>query len=140
MPDSWETNYYPDIFIMTATTDSDNDGCLDKHEFQAGTDPTDKKSLFKVMCPEKIIFSPDNEGLILTWTCQPDKNYKIFWKSSFSPTDWDEVSYTDINGDIICNPNSTQSWIDLGKDPQMDGNKPLTENSRFYKISIDTDN
>ena len=137
MPDSWETNYYPDISVMDDTTDSDNDGCLDKDEYQAGTDPTDNESLFKVMCPQKIVFSSDNEGLVLTWTSRPEKNYKIFWKDNFSSPEWDEVSYTGMNGDVTSNPDNTRSWTDMGKDPQMSSNKPLDGYSRFYKIVID---
>jgi hypothetical protein len=66
LPDSWELRYFPDLTIVSDTSDYDLDGFIDAHECAAGTDPKDPSSLLKLM----------------TLALLPDGTVRVTWQSS----------------------------------------------------------
>lgn len=48
VPDWWEVRYYGGLTNVAAQTDSDHDGAVDRDEFIAGTDPTNKMSVLRL--------------------------------------------------------------------------------------------
>ena len=136
MPDAWEKQYVFCLCVMSGTSDYDNDGFKDVFEYHADTDPTDPDSLLKMSEVETDEMPQEKKCIIITWTCEPEKNYKIFWRDVLSDSDWDEVDYHNLEDDIIDNSDGTQSWTDTGKDPQMNGQVPSDSSSRFYKVVV----
>jgi hypothetical protein len=138
--DAWEKQYFVTLTVADSTSDYDNEGFKDLYEYLAGTDPTDPNSLLKISNIKPIqIPSDEKNSMDLTWTCVSGKTYKIFWREDLSTSDWDEVNYTGIENDIICNGDGTQSWSDEGKDDQMNGELPSDVTARFYKVNVNLD-
>ena len=69
--DSWENTYFSDLSTVDASSDIDNDGNTDAAEFQAGTDPTDRNSSFRINIQD---VSTDFD---LSWPSASGRTYSI---------------------------------------------------------------
>ncbi|MDG1300613.1 MAG: Ig-like domain-containing protein, partial [Opitutae bacterium] len=69
--DSWENAYFLDLSTVDASSDIDNDGNTDAAEFQAGTDPTDPSSSFRINIQD---VSTDFD---LSWPSASGRTYSI---------------------------------------------------------------
>lgn len=69
VPFSWIDNHGLDI---TETSDADQDGALDRHEFLAGTDPTNPDSSLRITGIRQ-----QNNQRILRWMSAPEKIYRV---------------------------------------------------------------
>ena len=69
--DSWENAYFLDLSTVDASSDIDNDGNTDAAEFQAGTDPTDPSSSFRMNIQD---VSTDFD---LSWPSASGRTYSI---------------------------------------------------------------
>ena len=74
MPDAWETKYFGSISnaIGAASSDPDNDGMCNLDEYKAGTDPTNRLSLLKIL---NIGRSTNN--VVLNWQSVTGKTYSV---------------------------------------------------------------
>jgi hypothetical protein len=69
--DSWENAYFSGLSTVDARSDIDNDGNTDAAEFQAGTDPTDPNSSFRINIQD---VSTDFD---LSWPSASGRTYSI---------------------------------------------------------------
>jgi arylsulfatase A len=69
--DSWENAYFSGLSTVDASSDIDNDGNTDAAEFQAGTDPTDPSSSFRINIQD---VSTDFD---LSWPSASGRTYSI---------------------------------------------------------------
>lgn len=101
MNDDWEVTYFGNL-SLDGTADSDGDGARDLAEFEAGTDPTNLNSAFRV-----LIVSPSGGGSRqLIWNGNPARSYRAEYKDSVSAADW-----TSVDGVISWN-GTTASIVD----------------------------
>ena len=71
IPETWIRQYGLEL---TATSDADRDGFLDRSEYVAGSDPTSATSLLKLL---SAVRSADRQGLVFTWSSVPGKRYSL---------------------------------------------------------------
>ncbi|MHC1765643.1 MAG: right-handed parallel beta-helix repeat-containing protein [Verrucomicrobiia bacterium] len=71
IPESWIRQYG---LNLTATSDADRDGFLDRFEYFAGSDPTSSASLLKVLSAVK---SSNGHDLVITWSSVAGKTYAL---------------------------------------------------------------
>ncbi len=71
---------------------------------------------------------------IITFTGNSYTNYKIYWKDNLD-SPWDAVDYPALQEDISHNTEGTVTWVDRGRDPQMQGNLPGQVPQRFYRVT-----
>ena len=71
IPESWIQQYG---LRLTAESDADQDGFLDRFEYVAGTVPTDRASLLRMA---GAIRNPNGPGVVITWTTVPGKRYTL---------------------------------------------------------------
>lgn len=74
IPDSWELSYFASLTNVTATSDSDGDGFLDRLEYLAGTDPQQGSSALVLRAP---IRSQGAEGPEIKWQSVNSRRYTI---------------------------------------------------------------
>ena len=86
MDDNWEIRYFGDL-SHDGTRDTDGDGQTDLQEYLAGTDPTDRNSIFKAT----PLSPPVNGALSLNWKAQPGMFYRVQYKSSLSESNWTDL-------------------------------------------------
>ena len=71
IPDSWVLQHR---LNLTETSDADGDGLIDRHEYAAGTDPTDPRSTFRVLSLRRSDASP---GWTVRWSSVAGKRYAL---------------------------------------------------------------
>jgi kexin len=72
--DAWETNYFASLTNVSATSDWDNDGFIDLHEFLAGSNPTNEASLLEATSAAS---AGGAGGFIVTWQSESNRNYML---------------------------------------------------------------
>lgn len=73
VPNDWEQAHGRDpLDAADANADYDGDGQSDFAEFQAGTDPADPESAFRI-----VEIAPTNDDVLLTWTTVGGKKYAV---------------------------------------------------------------
>jgi hypothetical protein len=79
LPDDWQRSYWGEKpgGWNGASADDDGDGASNYHEFLAGTDPTDPKSVLKVS------FSQGELGRYLNWKTRPGSIYQVQFSTNF---------------------------------------------------------
>jgi len=110
--DSWENAYFSSLSTVDASSDIDNDGNTDAAEFQAGTDPTDPSSSFRINIQD---VSTDFD---LSWPSASGRTYSIRMTTDLGQP-WTVVE----NTIAATPPTNSRSFT------------PAT--SAFYQITID---
>lgn len=114
-----------EVTEVMLTTDRDGDGMTDWNELLAGTDPTDRTSIFTA----RIVKFEEN-GITVKWPCASGGKYQLFKADKFR-SDFVDGGFTAITGEM------SPSWTDLGngvmtyKDVFIPGNGPY-----FYKVVV----
>lgn len=70
--DSWEQFYFGSLTNVSDTSDWDGDGFIDRHEFEAGSNPTNNTSLLKATS-----ITVPAAGNVVTWQSEANKNYQL---------------------------------------------------------------
>lgn len=74
IPDPWEKLHFGNLTTAGATTDTDGDGATDLAEYNAGTDPADPSSYFRITGQN---YNSDHTSATLTFTVVPNRLYRI---------------------------------------------------------------
>jgi hypothetical protein len=83
IPDSWWMEYFGTTTGVSAGADDDGDGFTNEEEYRLGTHPLDANSSFRV---DQIARVPD--GLSVSWSAVPGKQYQIFVSPGLQPAAW----------------------------------------------------
>jgi hypothetical protein len=95
LPDSWELAHFNDLSFVTAFSDADADGALDRSEFQAGTDPNDPVSTFRF-----VTARISQQGQFeLQWSTVSGRNYTVQ-----SSTEMSDASFIDLRAHLPATP------------------------------------
>ncbi len=95
MDDDWEMAYF-NTLARDGSGDFDVDGATDRHEFEAGTDPTNIGSIFRALTIEP---GNGNSRLVL-WQSQMDRKYRVEFKNDLSEEFWEELGTVTASGSI----------------------------------------
>jgi hypothetical protein len=112
MEDDWELAYF-NTLTRDGAGDLDGDGVSDREEFRAGTDPTNRGSVFQV-----LTLSSASGGVRLLWSARPGGAYRVQAKGGLSDPGWSEVSGTVTAG------GTTATWTDTAAGAE----------ARFYRV------
>ena len=86
LPQSWETNYWPDGNSGGDTNDFDGDGVNNRSEWESGTDPTNPLSTFKCGNAQAL---PGTPQITIQWPSVSNHDYSVSSSSNlpagFSP-------------------------------------------------------
>jgi len=94
VPENWMHEYGFSADSNSAQFDSDNDGHANWEEYFAGTDPTNRHSVFSIQTTQ---LTPT--GNIIQWNAAPNRKYDLF--SSTNLTSDFTLIHTDITGGSI---------------------------------------
>lgn len=88
MDDNWEVAYFGDL-SRDGNGDMDGDGSSDRHEFLAGTDPTNIGSVFRVLTLSRL----GTTGRTVIWSGNPSGSYRVEYKDDLS-SEWTTLPAT----------------------------------------------
>ena len=71
IPETWIQQYGLEL---TATSDADGDGFLDRFEYLAGSNPTNAASLLKMLSAARLT---NGQGVVLTWSSVAGRRYTL---------------------------------------------------------------
>ena len=97
LPNVWMTNYFGHTNglagdLSRPLDDADGDGAANLQEYQAGTDPTDARSVFKVMFPP----DPMSGGTLwFYFTAVSNKTYSAEYRDHLGGTGWSNLTSWD---------------------------------------------
>ena len=86
MDDDWEMAYFGTL-ARDGSGDFDGDGMTDKQEFLAGTDPTNRGSVLRVM----TLTSPGRDRASLLWPAVPGILYQAQYKDDLGTGSWNNL-------------------------------------------------
>ena len=72
--DAWEELHFDNLTTATALSDSDGDGASDLEEYEAGSDPENAGSLFRIVSHS---FGSGGSSIALTFTTFPGRLYRL---------------------------------------------------------------
>ena len=101
MDDDWEMAYFGTL-DRDGTADFDGDGQTDRQEFLAGTDPTNKGSILRVLTLNLL----GGGGTRVIWSAAPGKTYQVQFKETLPDSPWN-----DVGGPVLAN-GTTASLMD----------------------------
>jgi hypothetical protein len=113
MDDDWEMAFF-NTLARDGAGDFDADGASDRHEFEAGTDPTNSGSIFRVL----TIASASGSGPTVLWQAQSGRRYRVEYKNKANDEFWEELGTTTTSG-------TTGSITD-----------PAAAQTRFYRVVL----
>ncbi len=116
MDDDWEMAYFGTL-ARDGTGDFDGDGLTDLQEFLAGTDPTNRGSVLRVM----TLTSVNGGGTAILWSAVAGRTYRVQFKDNV-----EEGSWTDVPGDVVA-VTTTGSKVDT---------IPAGAGRRFYRVLL----
>ena len=90
LPDPWEDRFFGTL-SYAETDDPDGDGCDNRTEFIAGTDPAETASAFSLSASRPV--SGDG-AVVLRWTPSSNRVYRVEWTEDLSQP------FTEISGDL----------------------------------------
>jgi hypothetical protein len=110
-----------------ANVDSDGDGFTNLQEFQAGTDPSNSASAFRIL---SVV--PTNNVLLVSWAAGGGRTNVVQSTTDFTPLGAGQAgSYTNVSTNIILTNSSgdvTTNYLDAGA-----GTNGAV---RFYRIRL----
>lgn len=116
LDDDWELAFF-DTLARDGTGDFDDDGANDLQEFRAGTDPTNRSSVFRALTLRSLSGGP----ITLLWPAAPGRSYQVQFKDAVTAADWTELpAAVTVNGPT--------AWA-------TDASDPLPAH-RFYRVMI----
>lgn len=80
--DKWEEKFAGTLGKLSDKQDADRDGRSDRAEFEAGTNPLDAASAFRLW------IKPQRRSLTINWTCVPDREYTLLQSRTLKDGDW----------------------------------------------------
>ena len=83
LDDDWEIAYF-NTLNRDGSGDYDSDGQTDRHEFLAGTDPTNNGSVLRVITIARASGGP----VTLLWSAVPGKLYSVQFKDDVTSSNW----------------------------------------------------
>lgn len=117
MDDQWEMSFFGSL-DRNGLEDWDEDGALDRFEFQAGTNPTNATSALRA---DIALPAARSMGPTVSWPTTPWKSYRVQYKNNLKQTNWYDlpagVSLFDSSA-VIHDPSPAVS-------------------NRFYRILVD---
>jgi hypothetical protein len=92
IPDSWRLRYFGTVnnILSQAAADADGDGASNWHEYIAGTDPTDPKSVLRVSTDQAV--AQQGQDCVIHWPSVAGKHYLIERSTSLYGPVWTPVS------------------------------------------------
>ena len=92
IPDSWRLRYFGTVnnILSQAAADADGDGASNWHEYIAGTDPTDPKSVLRVSTDQAV--AQQGQDCVIHWPSVAGKHYLIERSPSLYGPVWTPVS------------------------------------------------
>jgi subtilisin family serine protease len=96
--DWWELIYTNTLAGMDGAGDPDGDGISNAGEFAAGSDPTIGNDFFRMT---------SNTGLVLQWTSEPGKEYRVHAASSLTDT------WISVNGLLPATPPQNAATVTI---------------------------
>ena len=92
IPDSWRLRYFGTVnnILSQAAADADGDGASNWHEYVAGTDPTDPKSVLRVSTDQAV--AQQGQDCVIHWPSVAGKHYLIERSPSLYGPAWTAVS------------------------------------------------
>jgi hypothetical protein len=120
IPDSWRLRYFGTVanILSHANADADGDGVPNWQEFRSGTNPTDLRSVLRLLSAKQ---KKDGvlAGMTLRWPTVSGKRYIIERSSSLMEPDWQVISAPVTGGGF------TSEFTDQIGDPQY-----------FYRVRL----
>jgi len=116
MDDDWEMAYFGTL-ARDGTGDFDGDGMTDLQEFLAGTDPTNRGSVLRVM----TLTSLNGGGTAILWSAVAGRTYRVQFKDNVEEGGW-----IDVPGDVVA-VTTTGSKVDT---------IPAGAGRRFYRVLL----
>ena len=92
IPDSWRFRYFgtANNILSQAAADADGDGASNWHEYIAGTDPTDPKSVLRVSTGQAV--TQQSQDCVIHWPSVADMRYLIERSATLFEPNWIPVS------------------------------------------------
>jgi hypothetical protein len=92
IPDSWRLRYFGTVnnLLSQASADADGDGASNWHEYMAGTDPTDPKSLLRVSTDQAV--AQQGQDCVIRWPSVVGRHYVIERSTSLYGAAWTPIS------------------------------------------------
>ncbi len=119
MWDTFERRHFGSTESHDGTGDEDEDGCSDRHESVAGTDPTDPDSHLRI---ESISVASGGENLVLRWLNVEGRRYYVeSCTSLLSP------SFTQEGDPVVGNTETNQVEV----------LRPDKHQTRFFRINVE---
>jgi hypothetical protein len=116
LPDNWEITYGFDADKSNANEDPDVDGSSNLTEYQAGTDPLDPKSVFRIKDVEM-------DGTLFTFEVKGKrgKKYTVYSRSTLNKnSSW----------------SATLSAGPLEEDSDLEFEIPMSGTTRFFRLGV----
>ena len=101
LDDGWEETYFSGL-DRDGQEDFDQDGHTDQEEFLAGTDPTNRGSIFQIL---RLTRQGTDQALLL-WSAEPGKTYRVQFKLGMPNWSW-----VDLGGRVTAT-GTTVSMVD----------------------------
>ena len=118
IPDSWRLRYFGTVnnILSQAAADADGDGASNWHEYIAGTDPTDPKSLLRVSTDQAV--AQQSQDCVIHWPSVAGRHYVIERSAS------------------LFNPVWTPSSTITGTGTDMQFHDTTGGKVRFYRVRV----
>lgn len=100
MDDTWETAFFTNLTVATATSDFDQDGFIDVHEFLENSLPNDSNSLLKATA-----VANSANGVVVTWQSHTGRTYVVSRSEDLI------AGFTGVASNIAATP-MANTWTD----------------------------